>query len=86
MTKCLTAYRQKLGAQTAITEIRFIHPDAAFDLRASVLLHRRCFSHVKLCSLLSCMSLFASVVVSFELKIMCGEIRTSIAWLPGSPI
>lgn len=38
MTKCqceLMVYRQNLRAQTAITEIHFIHPDIVFDLRAS---------------------------------------------------
>lgn len=29
-------YRQNLRAQTAITEIHFIHPDIVFDLSASL--------------------------------------------------
>lgn len=63
-------YRQKLRAQTAITEIHFIHPDIVFDLSAS-------FSYtddVFLCAGFSFfMRAFISVIVSFELKIMCCE-------------
>lgn len=68
-------YRQNLRAQTAITEIHFIHPDIVFDLSASFFRADDVFSmrnpyggfhFFNVC-------VFISVIVSFELKIMCSE-------------
>lgn len=66
----LMVYRQNLRAQTAITEVHSIHPDIAFDLGASF----SCIDNVfPLCGVPIFMSMFISVSVSFELKIMCSE-------------
>lgn len=89
MTKCqceLMVYRQNLRAQTAITETHFIHPDIVFDLGASFSCTDDVFSHVKLCRVLIFMGVITSVLVAFELKILCSEIRTLIVWLRGSQI
>lgn len=89
MTKCqceLMVYRQNLRAQTAITEIHFIHPDIVFDLSASFSCADDVFSHVKLCRVLIFMGVCNPVIVSLELKTMCSEIWTLIVWLRGSQI
>lgn len=65
-------FRQNLRAQTAITEIHFIHPDVVFDLSASFSRTDNVF-HVKPRRVLIFMCVFISVIVSFELKIMCRE-------------